>query len=91
MSMGSSTPSLFPMLRLWAIILFCVLTYVHATATLGKEIARKSVRALSLIDTHGLLSLVPTPEGDLVSGPSFDHAALAKKCSAQVQAQQATA
>ena len=79
------------MLRLWAIILFCVLTYVHATATLDKEIARKSVRALSLIDTHGLLSLVPTPEGDLVSGPSFDHAALAKKCSAQVQAQQATA
>ena len=79
------------MLRLWAIILFCVLTYVHATATLGKEIARKSVRALSLVDSHGLLSLIPTPEGDLVCGPSFDHAALAKKSSAQVQAQQAAA
>jgi hypothetical protein len=79
------------MLRLWAIILFCVLTYVHATATLSKELARKAVRALSLVDSHGLLSLVPTPEGDLVSGPSFDHADLAKKCSAQAQGRQAAA
>ena len=79
------------MLRLWAIILFCVLTYIHATATLSKELARKAVRALSLIDSHGLLSLVPAPEGDLVGGPSFGHAARAKNCSAQVQAQQAAA
>ena len=79
------------MLRLWAIILFCMLTYVHATATLSKELARKAVRPLSLIDSHGLVSLVPTPEGDPVSGPSFDHADRAKKCSAQVQAQQAAA
>ena len=34
------------MLRLWAIILFCVLTYIHATATLSKELARQAVRAL---------------------------------------------
>jgi len=89
MGMGSSTPSLFPMLRLWAIILFCVLTYIHATATLSKELARKAVRALSLIDSHGLLSLVPSPEGPLVRRPSFAHADRAANCSAQTQAQQA--
>ena len=88
MSMGSSTPSLFPMLRLWAIILFCVLTYVHATATLGKEIARKAVRALSLVDSHGLLSLVAASVGTLVSGP-FEFCARTKKSA--IQAQQAAA
>ena len=85
MSMGSSTPSLFPMLRLWAIILACVLTYVHASATLSKEIARKAVRALSLVDSHGLLSLVPASVGTLIIGPFESSADRAKKCSAQAQ------
>jgi len=87
--MGSSTPSLFPMLRLCAIILFCVLTCIHATTILSKEMARKAVRALSLIDCHGLLSLVPSPGGGWVRRPSLAHADRAKQCSAQVQAQQA--
>jgi hypothetical protein len=88
MSMGSSTPSLFPMLRLWGIILFCLLTYIHATATLGKEIARKVVRALSLVDSHGLLTLVSASVDTLVSGP-FETSARAKKSA--IQAQQAAA
>ena len=90
MSMGSSTPSLFPMLRLWAIILFCVLTYIHATATLSKEIARKAVRALSLVDSHGLLSLVATSVGTLITGP-FENSDLTKKSAIKAQAQQAAA
>lgn len=77
------------MLRLWAIILFCVLTYIHATATLSKEMARKAVRALSLVDSHGLHSLVPSPVGGWVRRPSLADADRAKKCSAQVQARQA--
>ena len=88
MSMGSSTPSHFPMLRLWGIFLFCLLTYIHATATLGKEIARKAVRALSLVDSHGLLSLVAASVGTLVSGP-FEFCARTKKSA--IQAQQAAA
>jgi hypothetical protein len=88
MSMGSSTPSLFPMLRLWGIILFCLLTYIHATATLGKEIARKVVRALSLVDSHGLLTLVAASVDTLVSEP-FETSARAKKSA--IQAQQAAA
>jgi hypothetical protein len=88
MSMGSSTPSLFPMLRLWGIILFCLLTYIHATATLGKEIARKVVRALSLVDSHGLLTLVAEPVRTLVAEP-FEISARAKKSA--IQAQQAAA
>lgn len=88
MSMGSSTPSLFPMLRLWAIILFCVLTYIHATATLSKEIARKTVRALNLVDSHGLLTLVPSAVGTL-SVEAFEFCARAKKSA--IQARQAVA
>ena len=88
MSMGSSTPSLFPMLRLWGIILFCLLTYIHATATLGKEIARKAVRALSLVDSHGLLPLVPSSVGTLTVEP-FETSARTKKSA--IQAQQAAA
>ena len=88
MSMGSSTPSLFPMLRLWGIILFCLLTYIHATATLGKEIARKVVRALSLVDSHGLLNLVAAFMGTLIDGP-FESSARTKKSA--IQAQQAAA
>lgn len=88
MGMGSSTPSLFPMLRLWGIILFCLLTYIHATATLGKEIARKVVRALSLVDSHGLLTLVAESVRNLVTEP-FEASARAKKSA--IQAQQAAA
>ena len=76
------------MLRLWGIILFCLLTYIHATATLGKEIARKAVRGLSLFDSHGLLSLVAASVGTLVSGP-FEFCARTKKTA--IQAQQAAA
>ena len=88
MSMGSSTPSLFPMLRLWGIILFCLLTYIHATATLSKEIARKTVRALSLVDSHGLLTLVPTSVGTLTVEP-FETYDRTKKSA--IQARQAAA
>ena len=88
MSMGANHPSLFPMLRLWAIVLFCLFTYIHATATLGKEIARKAVRALSLVDSHSLLSLVAASVGTLVSGP-FEFCARTKKSA--IQAQQAAA
>jgi len=76
------------MLRLWSIILFCLLTYIHATATLGKEIARKAVRALNLVDSHGLLTLVATSVGTLVSG-TFEICARTKKST--IQAQQAAA
>ena len=76
------------MLRLWGIILFCLLTYIHATATLGKEIARKVVRALSLVDSHGLLTLVSASVDTLVCGP-FETSARAKKSA--IQAQQAAA
>ena len=76
------------MLRLWTIVLFCLFTYIHATATLGKEIARKAVRALSLVDSHGLLSLVAASVGILVSGP-FEICARTKKSA--IQAQQAAA
>ena len=76
------------MLRLWGIILFCLLTYIHATATLGKEIARKIVRALSLVDSHGLLTLVAEPVRTLVIEP-FETSARAKKSA--IQAQQAAA
>jgi len=74
------------MLRLWAIILFCVLTYIHATATLGKEIARKTVRALRLVDRHGLLTLVAASGGTLIDGPLVN-SDLTKKSA--IQAQQA--
>jgi hypothetical protein len=82
--MGSSTPSLFPMLRLWGVILFCLLTYIHATATLGKEIARKVVRALSLVDSHGLLTLVAEPVRTLDIEP-FEISAHTKKSAIQAQ------
>jgi hypothetical protein len=88
MSMGANHPSLFPMLRLWTIVLFCLFTYIHATATLGKEIARKAVRALSLVDSHGLLTLVAASVDTLVIGP-FETSARTKKSA--IQAQQAAA
>ena len=86
MSMGANHPSLFPMLRLWAIVLFCLFTYIHATATLGKEIARKAVRALSLVDSHDLLTLVAASVDTLVIG-RFETSARSKK--SPIQAQQA--
>ena len=86
MSMGANHPSLFPMLRLWTIVLFCLFTYIHATATLGKEIARKAVRALSLVGSHGLLTLVAASVETLVIGP-FETSDRTKKST--IQAQQA--
>ena len=88
MSMGANHPSLFPMLRLWAIVLFCLFTYIHASATLGKEIARKVVRALSLFDSHGLRTLIAASVETLVIGP-FETSARTKKSA--IQAQQAAA
>lgn len=86
MSMGANHPSLFPMLRLWAIVLFCLCTYIHATATRGEESAEKVARALSLVDRHGLLSLNGRPpEGLLAARAELN--AHAKKSA--VQAQQA--
>jgi hypothetical protein len=87
MGMGSNHPSLFPMLRLWAIVLFCLFTYIHATATRGEESAEKVARGLSLVDRHGLLSLLslngrPT-EGLLEARAELN--AHAKKSAAQAQ------
>ena len=70
MSMGANNPSLLPMLRLWTIVLFCLFTYIHATATLGKETAEQTARALNLVDRHGLLSLVTSPTGVLIDARS---------------------
>ena len=84
MSMGANHPSLFPMLRLWAIVLFCLFTYIHATATRGEESAEKLARGLSLVDRHGLLSLKGRPtEGLLEARAELN--AHAKKSAAQAQ------
>ena len=84
MGMGANNPSLFPMLRLWAIVLFCLFTYIHATATRGEESAEKVARALSLVDRHGLLHLNGRPpEGLLEARAELN--AHAKKSAAQAQ------
>ncbi len=84
MSMGANHPSLFPMLRLWTIVLFCLFTYIHATATRGEESAEKVARCLSLVDRHGLLSLSGRPpEGLLAARAELN--AHAKKSAAQAQ------
>ena len=88
MSMGSSTPSLFPMLRLWAIVLFCLFTYIHATATRGTEIAEKALRALNPVDRHDLHSLMTGPAVGLLEARS-ELNSRAKKSA--IQAQQAAA
>ena len=90
MSMGANNPSLLPMLRLWTIVLFCLFTYIHATATLGTESAEKAVRALNPVDRHDLLSLMPGPTGVLIEVRS-EKLSHAKKAAAQAQAQQAAA
>jgi hypothetical protein len=90
MSMGANNPSLLPMLRLWTIVLFCLFTYIHATATLGTESVEKAVRALNLVDRHGLLSLETSPTGVLIEARS-EKLSHAKKTAAQAQAQQAAA
>jgi hypothetical protein len=90
MSMGANHPSLFPMLRLWAIVLFCLFTYIHASATRGTEIAEKDVRALNPVDRHDLLSLMSGPTGVLIEVRS-EKLSHAKKSAAQDQAQQAAA
>jgi len=82
--MGANHPSLFPMLRLWAIVLFCVFTYIHATATRVTESAEKVARALRLVDRHGLLSLNGRPaEGLLVARSELN--SRAKKSADQAQ------
>ncbi len=84
MGMGANNPSLFPMLRLWAIVLFCLFTYIHATATRGEESAVKVARALRLVDRHGLLPLNGRPpEGLLAARAELN--AHAKKSAAQAQ------
>ncbi len=88
MSMGANNPSLFPMVRLWAIVLFCLFTYIHATATRGTELAEKAVRALNPVDRHDLLSLMGSPTGVFIEAPS-EKLSHAKKSAAQAQAQQA--
>jgi len=90
MSMGANNPSLLPMLRLWTIVLFCLFTYIHATATLGTESVEKAARALNLVDCHGLLSLVTSPTGVLIEARS-EMNGHAKKAAVQAQAQQAAA
>jgi len=84
MSMGANHPSLFPMLRLWAIVLFCLFTYIHATATRGEESAEKVARGLSLVNRHGLLPLNGRPTEGLLEARS-ELNAHAKKSAAQAQ------
>jgi hypothetical protein len=84
MSMGANHPSLFPMIRLWTIVLFCLFTYIHATATRGEESAEKVARGLGLMDRHGLLPLNGRPtEGVLEARSELN--AHAKKSAAQAQ------
>jgi hypothetical protein len=84
MGMGANHPSLFPMLRLWAIVLFCLFTYIHATATRGEESVEKIARALSLVDRHGLLSLNGRPTEGLPEARAETDAD-AKKSAAQAR------
>ena len=84
MSMGANNPSLLPMLRLWTIVLFCLFTYIHATATLGTESVEKAARALNLVDRHGLLSLVTSPTG-ILSEAHSEMNGHAEKATAQDQ------
>jgi hypothetical protein len=72
------------MLRLWTIVLFCLFTYIHATATLGKETAEQTARALNPVDRHGLLSLVTGPTGVLSEARS-EMNGHTKKSAAQAQ------
>jgi hypothetical protein len=90
MSMGANNPSLLPMLRLWTIVLFCLFTFIHASATLGTESAEKTARALNLVNRHGLLSRVISPTGVLIEARS-EMNSHAKKAAAQAKAQQAAA
>ena len=84
MSMGANNPSLLPMLRLWTIVLFCLFTYIHATATLGTESVEKAARALNPVDRHDLLSLMSSPTGVLIEVRS-EMNGHAKKAAAQAQ------
>lgn len=82
--MGASNPSLFPMLRLWAIVLFCLFTYVHASATHGTESHEKGARTLGSADRLDLRSLSGRPWEGLFEAGS-ERNALARKSAAQAQ------
>ena len=88
MGMASANPSLLPMLRLWAIVLMCLFTYIHATATLGTDGPEKLAKTLNVMDRHGLLSLWNGPSESLLTNRS-EMSGLSKKSAAQAQAQQA--
>jgi hypothetical protein len=46
--MASNLPALFPMLRLWIIILVCMLTCISALHRLGHEASRDSKEAVGV-------------------------------------------
>ncbi len=84
MGMGANHPSLFPMLRLWAIVLFCLFTYIHASATRGEESAEDAARIPSLLDRRGMLSPNGRPAEGLLEVLT-ELNAHAKKSAAQAQ------
>jgi hypothetical protein len=88
--MGYSTPSLLPMLRLWAIVLFCLLTYLHACATGGSDRAQKAVRSLRMVTRHSLHAFGLHLMGSLVE-ESLETLARTKLSMIQGQAQPAAA
>jgi putative copper export protein len=54
-------PSLFPMIRLWIVILACVLTYIHAQAGSGHAGGRDEeavVRTADLLALHTFAMIV---------------------------------
>jgi hypothetical protein len=55
--MASNMPALFPMLRLWIIILVCMLTCISALHRLGHEASREGEEAVRIEE-----SLVHHPE-----------------------------
>jgi hypothetical protein len=68
--MGSNMPSLFPMIRLWIIILACVFTYIHAQAGFGYEGGRAEdtiVRAADLLARHPVATILILVAGTVIA------------------------
>jgi len=62
--MASNMPSLFPMLRLWFIILTCILTCIAAVHRVGHEARRENAEAGR---AEALLVRPPEPESVILA------------------------
>lgn len=58
------------MLRLWAIVLFCLFTYIHATATRGTESIEKGALILRVMEPADRPSLAGRPAEGLLGARS---------------------